>query len=113
MADRPRYLVDITSDAHERAINNNLSYIEGIVLNDIAYIEGNMGKYFIDQDHHHFLHMSKKDFDDAVDSLLKKKLIAQSGDVLFTYKMSLQEFFDEDPFYKAAYELIMAGINNK
>ena len=48
-----RYLVDVVSDAHRTAVENNLSYIEGIVYNNISYIDEKLGyDYFINDEKH-------------------------------------------------------------
>ena len=91
-----RYLVDIKSVTHQKAIEMKLSYIEGIILNDIAYMESR-GMSGDDRDWL-FLHMPKEDFDEGISSLLKKKLIIQRGSNYFINNdnESLEELFDKD-----------------
>jgi len=99
-----RYLVDVTSDAHLTAINNKLSYIEGIVYNDIAYVEEHFGTYITDN--HRFLHLTEDEYNLALASLAKKDLIVLYENKASIKKMSFEEL-SEDPLIAAMMEYVI------
>jgi hypothetical protein len=93
-----RYLVDITSSAHERAVYNNLTYIEGIIYNDIAYMEEHYDDFRTDN--YKFLHIPKDEYYKALAHLVQMDLITISGDIAKIKNMTIEELV-EDPLIAA------------
>lgn len=89
-----RYLVDVMSEAHQNAIDYNLTYIEGIVYNDIAYVEEHFGQY--KTDNWKFLHLTEDAYYKALKHLQAMNLIIVSGNTA-TIKRWTREELMSDP----------------
>ena len=88
-----RFLVDVLSDAHQVAINHNLSYKEGILYNNIAYTEERWGECYLNRCEE-FLHMGDLSYE--VSQLYKKGLINVDGAKLSIRKYSLEELAEDE-----------------
>lgn len=91
-----RYIVDVTSDTHKKAIELKLTYVEGVIYNAIAYLEERGMP--LDVTDYSFLHMSSDDFNNGLYDLLRRRLIIQEGNYYYISndRESLDELCDKD-----------------
>ena len=108
-----RFIVDIMSETHQMAVNNNLSYIEGCVLNSINYLIEHEGSYIDDDSKWMFLHISKREYEQAVDTLLKKHLIDRKGDELVINRFSFEELTHDPTLKEYGLDLLMKALVNR
>ena len=90
-----RYLVDIKSEAHQKALDYKLSYLEGIVYNSIAYSNEHFGECILGK-LPDYLHITHEQLIEATSSLSKKGLITIIDGTANIKKWTLEEL-REDP----------------
>ena len=106
-----RYIVDIKSDIHRKALDCDLSYLEGIVLNTIAYDRehfGNCELYKLPE----FLHISENELIKATSSLSSKGLICIEDGEAAVRKWTMEEL-REDPVINAMMDCFIEMMRQK
>ena len=106
-----RFIVDIKSETHRKSLDNELSYLEGIVYNTIAYDQehfGNCELYRLPD----YLHITQDELVKATSGLTKKGLISIEDGEASIRKWTLEEL-KEDPVINSMLECFVELMKTK
>jgi len=106
-----RFIVDIKSETHRKALDMDLSYLEGIVYNTIAYDRehfGNCELYKLPD----FLHISEDELTKATSSLYNKGLINIANGEASLRRWTMEEL-REDPLINTMMDCFIELMRQK